>query len=139
MASTIDYRDQSLTVSNKRFHSLISFAIEVAEDYAATEEECGLVADLEKRADAFYPGYDFDLLEEFPSLVDRKFWARIFLDLAHLVFLRKIGNQNQLFWQSSFIGDAYWIGRTLVLSVQEEEQAWFPSTLAGKEQESLES
>ena len=133
MASAISFKDQFFYVSNQRFHSLIEFGMEVGEKTATTDEDKSFVSDLRKRSDAFYPGYDFAIEREFPSLIESKFWARVFFELAHLIFRREIGNQEDTFWQYSAVGDAYLFGRVITRSVQEEEQAWLPTTMASIE------
>jgi len=133
MASRISYHDQFFYVSNQRFDSLIEFGLEVGQKTAGSEEERSYISGLNKKRAALYPGYDFAIESEFPSWNERKFWARVFFDLGHLVFLREIGNQESSFWQSSFVGDAHLLGRMITRSVQEEEQAWHPKTIASVE------
>ncbi len=130
MASEISYQDQFFYVSNMRFSSLIDFALEVGQRSAETDVERTYVSKLKEESNAFYPGYDFAIEREFPSRDERKFWARVFFDLAYLIFRREIGNQNVTFWQYSTVGDAYLFGRMITRSVQEEEQAWHPKTLS---------
>lgn len=133
MASAISYRDQFFYVSNQRFDSLIQFGIEVANRTATTYSERAVASVLEEKSRHFYPGYDFAIEEEFPSRDERKFWAKVFLDLAHLIFTRAIGNQGVSFWQASACGDAYLFGRLITRSVQEEELGWHPKTIASIE------
>ena len=133
MASRISYQDQFFYVSNQRFDFLIKFGLEVAEKSAASETERNFVGALRGRTDAFFPGYDFPIEGEFPSRDERKFWSRVFFDLAHLIFRREIGNQDTTFWQYSAVGDAYLLGRMITRSVQEEELGWHPKTLASIE------
>jgi hypothetical protein len=133
MASHITYQDQFFCVSNQRFHSLIEFGLEVGQKSAATDVERSYVSGLRERSGAFYPGYDLAIEQEFPSRDERKFWARVFFDLAHLIFQREIGKQDISFWQYSAVGDAYLLGRMITRSVQEEESGWHPKTLASLE------
>jgi hypothetical protein len=133
MASRISYHDQFFYVSNQRFDLLIAFGIEVGQRTAESEEERSYLTGLEGRKATFYPGYDLAIETEFPSRDERKFWARVFFDLAHLVFSRQIGNQENSFWQYSAVGDAYLLGRMITRSVQEEELAWHPKTIASVE------
>jgi len=133
MASCISYQDQFFHVSNQRFHSLIEFGLEAAQRTAESDTERSFISALKQRSDAFYPGYDFAIERESPSRDERKFWARVFYDLAHLIFRREIGNHDVTFWQYSAVGDAYLLGRMITRSVQEEEQTWHPKTMASIE------
>ena len=133
MASRISYHDQFFYVSNQRFGSLIEFALEVGQRTAGSAEQSAYVSSLMARKATFYPGYDLAIESEFPSRDERKFWARVFFDLAHLTFNRQIGKQDPTFWQYSAVGDAYLLGRMITRSVQEEEQAWHPKTMAAVE------
>jgi hypothetical protein len=133
MASRISYHDQFFYVSNQRFGSLVEFALEVGQMTAGSDEERSYVFSLRERKAAFYPGYALAIEGEFPSRDERKFWTRVFFDLAHLIFSRQIGKQDTSFWQYSAVGDAYLLGRMITRSVQEEEQAWHPKTIASVE------
>jgi hypothetical protein len=133
MASRISYQDQFFYVSNQRFHSLIEFGLEVGQKSAETDVEKSYVSGLRERCGAFYPGYDLSIEQEFPLQDERKFWARMFFDLAHLIFKREIGKHDATFWQYSAVGDAYLLGRMITRSVQEEELGWHPKTLASVE------
>ena len=137
MASCFSYHEQFFYVSNQRFDSLMDFGLEVANKGPATEVELVYISKLIERKGSFYPGYDFAIEREFPSRNERKFWARIFFDLAHLIFQRQIGNQGATFWQYSAVGDAYLLGRMITRSVQDEEPGWHPKTLASIEAEAF--
>src|SRR5438552_4094939 len=110
MASAIKYHDQFFYVSNQRFSALVGFGLEVGERVAETEAERSYVLGLRKRSEAFYPGYDLAIESEFPSRDERKFWARVFFDLAYLIFGKEIGKEDTSFWQYSAVGDAYLLG-----------------------------
>ena len=133
MASRISYRDQFFYVSNQRFNLLIDFALQIATRSATSDVEQQFASTLNAKTPNFYPGYDFAIEDEFPSRDERKFWARIFFDLSHLIFTRAIANQDVSFWQASACGDAYLLGRILTRSVQEEELGWHPKTIASLE------
>ena len=135
MSSAIKYHDQFFYVSNMMFFRLIELALEVGEKTAETAAEKLCVSKLreKKNAETFWPGYDFAIETEFPLRDERKFWARVFFDVAHLIFCREIGNHDITFWQYSTIGDAYLFGRMITRSVQEEELGWFPKTMASIE------
>jgi len=135
MASSISYHDQFFNVSNARFDLLIAFALEVGERTATSDEERSYVLSLKEKKATFWPGYDLAIETGFPSKEERKYWARVFHDLAHLIFCRQIGNQDTTCWQASAIGDAYLIGMMITRSVQEQERAWHPKTIASVEAE----
>ena len=87
-----------------------------------------MVAKLRTASEACFPGYSFDLCKEFPSLAERKFWARCFHDLARAIFLRRIGKQDTDCWQTGTIALCYLIGRLLTQAVREVEDQWYPET-----------
>lgn len=135
MSSAFKYHDQFFYVSNLTFFRLIEFGLEVGGRIAATDLEKAYVSGLRERSTAFYPGYDLAIEQEFPSRDERKFWARVFFDLAYLIFRREIGKHDVSFWQSADIGHTYLLARMITRSVQEEEQAWYPATMASIEAE----
>ena len=128
MSSSISSGEQYLNVANQRLHSLTAFALQVGADVARTDEERGYVAKLQDWDERErYPGCDFNLNERFPSLNEKKFWARCFFTVARRIFLREIGHQAVQTWQHSAIGDAYVTARMLVRTVQEETgTSWQP-------------
>ena len=91
MASAFKYHDQFFYVSNRTFFRLIDFTLEVGSRIAETDLERSFVSGLRKRSEAFYPGYDLAIERDFPTRDERKFWARVFFDLAYLIFRREIG------------------------------------------------
>jgi hypothetical protein len=117
-----------LWVSNQRLSSLIAFALQVAQETACKDEERGYVERLRRFEEEAWPGIGFDLDERFPLVEEKKFWARVFHDVARRIFLRQLGNHESTFWQSSAIGDAYVTARMLTRAVQEIENAWHPET-----------
>ena len=124
----ISLKDQFLFVSNYRLSSLLEFAVQIAGETAPTKVERDWVEKLHGFAEAAWPGIGFDLDQQFPSLDEKKFWARVFDDVGRRIFLRQFGNNKVTFWQSSAIGDAYVIRRMLTRAVQEVELAWHPET-----------
>jgi len=128
VASDISLKDQFLWVSNQRLSLLIAFALQIAEGTACTDEERGWVEKLRWFEDQAWPGVGFDLDERFPTVDEKKFWARVFHDVARRIFLRQLGNHEATFWQSSAIGAAYVTARMLTRAVQEVENSWRPDT-----------
>jgi hypothetical protein len=134
-ASAFRYHDQFFYVSNRMFFRLIELGLDVGQKVAGTDEGKAYVSGLRERSASFYPGYDLVVEREFQSREERKFWARVYFDLVYLIFRREIGQHDVTFWQHSTIGDAYLLARMITRSVQEEEVAWHPKTMAGIESE----
>lgn len=120
MSSAFLFQDQFYNVSNNRFVGLIDDGLMVGERTAETDTERSYVSVLERRSEGFFPGCDLVIDEAFSSLDERKFWARVYFDVAYLTFQREITGGY------SFVGDAYILARMITRSVQEEERGWFP-------------
>lgn len=133
LASDISLKGQFLWVSNQRLSSLIAFALKVGGETARSDAERGWVEALRQFEEQAWPGIGFDLDERFPGIEQKKFWARVYHDVARRIFLRQLGNHEVTFWQSSTIGDAYVVARMLTQAVQEVENAWFPETNDARE------
>jgi hypothetical protein len=128
MTTFIIMGDQQLVVSNRRFFAHISFAQEVAVELAETDQQKCFVSDFKRWWDTeFFNGFDFDLDHVFPSIDQKKFWAICFQELAHRIYRREIGNQDDQTWQPTAIGDAYMTSRMLVDAVSKEiNEPWAP-------------
>jgi len=140
MSTCISSREQYVWVSNKRFNTLILFAIEVGQKMASTELEQSFVQSLQETYKNFIGGFDFEMENEFTSLDEKKFWARIFSDVASSIFRREIGNQSVFDWQPSAIGDAYILSRLLLAAIREEELGWhwsIPSLEDGNDKDNM--
>jgi hypothetical protein len=128
VSSSISLKEQFLDVSNQRLSTLIAFALQLGGETARLDAEREWVEKLRQFEEEAWPGIGFDLDKRFPSVEEKKFWARVFDDVARRIFLRQLGNHDVTFWQSSAIGDAYVISRMLTRAVQEVELAWHPGT-----------
>jgi hypothetical protein len=137
MASDISLKGQFLCVSNQRLSTLIAFALQVGGETARSGPERAWVEGLRGFEQEAWPGIGFDLDERFPSIEEKKFWARVYHDVARRIFLRQLGNHEVTFWQSSAIGDAYVTARLLTRAVQEVDNAWAPDTENGQEQDAV--
>jgi len=109
MASSFYIGEKSLFVSNSRFGALIDFALQVA----SNEEENDYIKKLEELSGSFFPGSDLDLENDFSNTEEKIFWSKVFQAVAHKVFLREIGNIQELNWQPSLICDSVSISRML--------------------------
>jgi len=128
MASSISYKDQFIWMANRNFSGMVDFLLVIAPETATTPEERILIERFREATKAFFPGYSFKIEREFSSLEERKFWCRCFYNLARAIFLRKVGNQENDFWQSIAIGEAFVVARFLTESVREMERNWSPTT-----------
>lgn len=127
MSSQISLSEQYIWVANARLGLLVSLALEVAT--AENNDADGpYIRSLATFEASMWPGIKLDLGAVFPALEAKKYWARIFSNVARRVFLRELGHHESTHWQSSTIGDAYIISRMLTRAVQEVEQAWHPET-----------
>lgn len=139
MSTCIQYGEQQVWVSNQRLSSLLAFALQVATAQVHAEQE-QLWLDKLRQFDAQrWPGIDFDLDEQFPDVEEKKFWARVYHDVARRIFLRQLGNYEFTFWQSSAIGDAHAIARMLTQSVCQVELGWHAETEDKREADNLQS
>ena len=107
---------------------MIEFLLAVATESANTPDEHAMVERFREASRAFFPGYDLHIEREFPTLEERKFWARCFFNLARAIFLRKIGSHETDFWLSSAIANAFVIACFLTQAVREAEHGWYPAT-----------
>ncbi|MEZ0375394.1 MAG: hypothetical protein ACAI44_40275 [Candidatus Sericytochromatia bacterium] len=105
-------------MSNRRFNALAGLATEVAGRMAADPQEQACAGKLASLTDDVIPGGDVDFQALFPEQTEQVFLAKVFQALAHQVFLRAIGNQDDLSWQVSFICDAMTLSRLLQTATQ---------------------
>ena len=133
MSTCIQSGERKHWISNQRLNSLLAFALQISELRDTSEQEQSWVEKLRRFHDEHYPGIDFDLDEHFLGIGEKKFWARIYHDVARAIFLRQIGDHQHTFWQSSAIGDAYIIARMLTEAVCQIEMGWHPETADKRE------
>jgi hypothetical protein len=133
LSSDISLKDQYLWVSNNRLFTLIEFALQVGGEMARSDAERGCVEKLRRFYGQAWPGIGFDLDERFQTVEEKKFWARVFHDVARRIFLRQLGKHEVTFWQSSAIGDAYVTARMLTRAAHEVENAWSLDTENSRE------
>lgn len=125
MASDITLDDACLGVANRRLFGLL-----VGAESADTDTARGWVTKLRESNENAWPGIGLDLAEQFPTAEEKWFWASLYGEVADRIFLRPLGNQEVVTWQSSCIGDAYVIARLLTRSAQHAGPggAWHPDT-----------
>jgi hypothetical protein len=128
MSSCISIKDHSIWVSNARLSTLIAFASDVGESIAKSDEDAAFITSLRRFSAAAFPGIDLDLAVQFPSIAERKWWARVFDTVATRIYLRQLGDQSDQTWQPAAIGEAFAIARMLTRAVQEVELGWHPES-----------
>ena len=130
MASDIAIGDQYLWVSNQRLRTLVEFVVEVARGLERSTEEDDYVDRLNNWIEhEYWSGLTFDLAERFPTVDEKKFWAKCFFDLGRKIFFREIGNLDADFWQAGAIGESYMTARMLCFAIREQTgDTWYPET-----------
>ena len=102
-------------VSNKRFTSLISFAIQIASELATSSRETDYVAALNEAEAAMLPGYDLSIDEDFPSVDERLFWSKVFAEVAVRLAAGTVGSTNPPHeWRESATADAMAVSQLLL-------------------------
>jgi hypothetical protein len=94
MASEIHHGNQSHQVSNGRFSSLMEFGLQVADETARSEEERRWIERFRVFKERAFAGIGLDLNDQFPEVNEKRFWARVYFDVARRIFLRQLGNQE---------------------------------------------
>jgi hypothetical protein len=126
MAVDISLKDQFIWVSNTRHLALLDFAIDVGASIARAEDERAFVERLKAFSTSPDAALAFDLDACFPTIAEKKWWARVYRLVARRIYLRQLGNQDDQTWQPTTIGDAYVVARLLTRAVQEVELGWHP-------------
>lgn len=134
MSSEICFEDQSFCVSNKTLVLLVELVVEAGRDTQSTPAEKEYVDRLDHWIqEEYWSGLDLDLNEEFPTVDEKKFWAKCFFDLGRKIYLREIGDHTIDFWQAAITGVAFVTGRMLCDAVRKQSgQSWSPETEDGK-------
>ncbi|MCE5229890.1 hypothetical protein LLG95_09875 [bacterium] len=105
----------------------LDWAIEVAEKTARNDRERNYTVEFKKRyEETYFPGKDFHVEEEIPSIDERKFWARVFFDTMLAIYNRELGNATNTCWQTTAIGIIYIVARMITQSVRDVEPHWRP-------------
>lgn len=133
MACEITFGDRSVQLNNMQFAGLIDFAIEVAERTAPREEHYHIEHMKRLRAETFWPGRGIEIEIDFPTVEQRKFWARVFLDTARMIFERLLGTHEYLFWQAQRMHQAYSTGLLFEFAVDSVHNKWRADTIDRRE------
>jgi hypothetical protein len=119
------YNPGHLHVQNREARGLIKFAIDTARSY----EDATNNAELIRYIDYLYYDYncylmDINVAELFPDITSRRFWCRVFFDVARRVFRRELGNRDASFWQTKYICNAVVVGRMLLQAAKDINPKW---------------
>ena len=114
MSSSFFAANGVVYVSNRRFDTLIAFAIEVAPSVQQTPEQESFIERLKTAQEYMYPSFDLVLEEQFPQLSERRFWATVFSEVARRISRGEIGNPNPpVEWRAQASAEAEKIARLL--------------------------
>ena len=125
MAGYISFQEHDIVFNNRQFLGSITFAAQLAEKMAVGPEKQYL-AKMQDLVDNYWPGMCLNVEHDFPDIEEKKFWAKIFFETAREVFERKIGRQENLFWQTQRIFQLYGTGNLFEKAVREVEPRWSP-------------
>lgn len=105
----------SVFVSNHRLASLISFAIQVAEELASSSQESGYVVKLREEERAMFPGCDLSVQDQFTSAGEKLFWSSVFAEVAIRIGRKTVGSTEPPHeWRASAQADAVAISQLLL-------------------------
>lgn len=127
MGGDFGYKEQWLHVANRWVSATLVNMLEVGEKTARNDQERAWVEAYDKTFnETYWPGRDYDIEKEFPTLEERKFWARVLFDLVQAIYHREIGNNEVTCWQHTAIGITCIVARMMTRSVQDVEPHWRP-------------
>lgn len=127
MAGSFTSGNSYIYLSNARCSTLIEAAVDVARDFAKTENEKASIAKLERWwKEEAWDGIDIDLTKRFVSTDEYKLWVQTFESLGWRVFHRRWGKQADDTWQVGFIASCHIISRMLTELVWKEDRTWYP-------------
>ncbi len=79
-------------------------------------------------AGVYWAGCNVDVDSAFPSIEERKLWARVLIDTARAVFEREVGVHDDHSWQTLMIYLLRSTASLFIDSVRRQERGWFPET-----------
>jgi hypothetical protein len=119
------YNPGHLHVQNREARGLIEFAIDTARAYEEASSDAGEIRRISAwYENQFWDGMGVDVAELFPDIASRRFWCRVFFDVARRVFRRELGNRDVCFWQANYIGNAVIVGRMLLQAAKDVDPKW---------------
>jgi hypothetical protein len=128
MASDVHFGDLHVWLNNLHFSRMLDFALEVGARTARSPEEQTFVANLKSHSETFWPGIHLDVACDFPTVTERKFWARCFQDVARWIFLRQVGVHTADFWQASAIHHAHALADVFIQAAREYDPSFYPES-----------
>ena len=127
MGAIISLGDRWIKISNGACSKAFDDAITVAEQYAATDTEREYVSRLKYERQGFYAGYCPDFEALFPTVEERKFWTRCFLDAGRWLHEGRLenppgGGSSPAMW----IFNTHWMADLLRELVRRDDRHWSP-------------
>jgi hypothetical protein len=125
MGAIISLGDRWIKISNGACSKAFDDAIFVGESQATTEIEKEYLLRLKYERMGFYSGYCPDLEGLFPTLEERKFWARCFLDAGRWLYEGRLenppgGGASPAIW----IFHTYWFAELLRELIRRDDRNW---------------
>ena len=133
MACQITFKHQEVQLNNRQFSRLIEFAIEIAERTVSTENRAFVNRMKELRDTCVWPGRGIEIENDFPELLERKYWCQVFYDVSRAIFERTVGQHDNLFWQAQAIHQSHGTGLIFEHAVRDVEPRWFADTIDRRE------
>ncbi|MCE5229889.1 hypothetical protein LLG95_09870 [bacterium] len=133
------FEDRFFYVSSRRFADLLVYGVFVALKTANDDRERAWANRLRESIPDLCQRDALTLETDFLSVDERKFWARVFDDLAYLAFRHEIGADDPGFNDYTAVADASLLAFFTLASVPwQEKDDWHPQTMAMAEREKLE-
>ena len=137
MACTIVFKKSVVWLNNMQFSRLIALALQAARRSSSADEHKFVERMGQMESEEFWSGRGIDISADFPSVEERKFWARVFLDTARLVFDREVGKHEHHFWQAQTIHQAYGVGLLFQNAARQDDPDWRANTVDTREFDQL--
>ncbi|WP_417386689.1 hypothetical protein [Gimesia sp.] len=129
MTCEISFEGRSIQMNHRQFSNVIQFTLELAESVAKSDEKEHVVHMSQLRDKEFWPGRGIQIENDFPKIIERKFWSKMFYDTARAVYNRDVGNHDHSYWQAQAIHQIYSTGQLFEYAVQQQEPGWYADTM----------
>jgi len=125
VAHYISFETESFWLNNRGFRRIMELGVALAE-VMAREEERLLVEHTKNRLNDgfFWSGRNIDIHEDFPTVEERKLWARVFNKLSFAMYDRVVNVDHEVLVPPAMIFAAYHMGSLFWNSVRAMESGW---------------